>query len=890
MARYGWMATTTLKPPRRQVTAHDMELSPEERTARIIWVVHILSYLTKGRSHTGLQQPHADDEEELDGGELDAITEVITDLSESKESIRFRILDCVAQLLSPSKGWGYVVTTALREREDFVEIDVARNDCFGITGEKLENYLSTTTQHDAHEGLEAPQGEFESAVIAYTERRIDHWVHQLRTLLGNGPKRRNRKKKYLSKPVAQSWANLRNLLYQEAAGTAKFREKIVGTAYKCALSPEIREFLQNNLQSTNGRKIWYALKSLARPISDCRLLRHIAIRHPQFQNARICPIRLGHKTTIRPEYQVDIADAWSRLIPGDASPSPLELGILTGFGERFRLDCERSYSLHSEMQLFTHYEGGAALPPTLNYFGCSKKACLLCESFLQALPRPVATRGRHGICYAAWGVPPSRSIGTMAALKELEEMLISRTRMNQSTVASAYSDSIVQDLLQRAERAESAKQAETALRERRHIQQGHNSTTQALDPSLPESKQASCVMCNKRPATLCKQCRSCNYCSRKCQEGDWPSHKLLCRGFSEQSPRPSPTHKRAILFPTDRLRPQMIWIPCELEEESEDEGCYGKISYEIANLYPYLGTDKPFSGTILIQHNPIRGRELGSGTCSLTPQKTGYEIALRFREAFLVDGSNINRSILASVGASGIVPHKWSGPVIAMRQTWSELYEDITLADYRHTLDYLMSYGATETRESDRSEGRPPTAVRGVKICCYGEQKLHGSERYVAVDVPSGHPTRTVVRRGSISPISQHFGMPLRLWKYPDIEAWLDPPGWHENIGATSNQDAAFLMMETNPGRPDWGFAPIDWGTGLGNVLAIREDGKDLAVDNLRAICHFIRKKLMLMFEDANGYGSVKRTKQQVVDFITWDNRVKFNETTGDDDSDSRQN
>jgi hypothetical protein len=145
-----------------------MEPNPEERIARIIWVIHILSYLTKERSHTGLQQLDANDNEDEpdDDDELDAATERMACLSGSKESIRFRILDCVAQLLSPSKGWDYVVATALREREDFVEIDVARNDCFGVTGgcwstcdvsdlgiteeehhRKLEYYLSTVAQH-----------------------------------------------------------------------------------------------------------------------------------------------------------------------------------------------------------------------------------------------------------------------------------------------------------------------------------------------------------------------------------------------------------------------------------------------------------------------------------------------------------------------------------------------------------------------------------------------------------------------------------------------------------------------------------------------------------------------------------------------------------------------
>jgi len=331
----------------------------------------------------------------------------------------------------------------------------------------------------------------------------------------------------------------------------------------------------------------------------------------------------------------------------------------------------------------------------------------------------------------------------------------------------------------------------------------------------------------------------------------------------------------------------MIWIPCESRKDSDDGWGDSRMPYEMPNLHPYLGPDKPFPGTVFIEHNPIRGRQLGSGMAVWAPRKSGYAVALRFREAALVDGSAINRSILASVETSGIVHHRWCGPVIAMRETWLELFEDITLADFRHTLDYLMSYATTETKESDSSEARPPTVIRGVKICCYGERKLHGSERYVGVDVPSYHPTRTLGQDGSVSPISQHLGMPLRLWKYPDVETWLDPPGWNENMGATSNQDAAFLMMETDPSRPGWGFAPINWNFEIGNVLAIRVDGKDLAIEDLRAMCHFIRKKLVSMFEDAGSYGSVQRTKQEVLDFVTWDNMVKFNEAAGDSDSDS---
>lgn len=111
----------------RGLPSAEMEPAREELTARIIWAGHILSYLTTHRNNIRLQELH-EEEQEFDD---DAATGRIDCLSGSENSIRFQFLDCVAQLLSPSKGWEYVTATALREREHFVEVDVARNDCFG---------------------------------------------------------------------------------------------------------------------------------------------------------------------------------------------------------------------------------------------------------------------------------------------------------------------------------------------------------------------------------------------------------------------------------------------------------------------------------------------------------------------------------------------------------------------------------------------------------------------------------------------------------------------------------------------------------------------------------------------------------------------------------------
>jgi len=326
----------------------------------------------------------------------------------------------------------------------------------------------------------------------------------------------------------------------------------------------------------------------------------------------------------------------------------------------------------------------------------------------------------------------------------------------------------------------------------------------------------------------------------------------------------------------------MIWVLCERIRDPDDG-----VTYDSATLHPLLGSDNPFIATSHIEHNPIRGRQLGSGIALWARKKAGYAIALRYRETFLVDGSLPNRSIMASAGIVGAVPHKWCGSVVAMRTTWSEHYEDMTLADFRHTLDFLLSYGTTETKQSNfsssspsygQSQSRPPTAIRGVMISCYGERKLHGSDRFIAVDVPTHHPTRTVGKSGSISPISRHLGMPLRLYKYPDIERWIDIPGWNRNLCPESNQDAAFLMMETDTKSSSWGFAPLYWNTQLGNVLVVRDDGKDLDVDHLGAICRFVRKRLLPMFEESDGFGSVQRTRKEVLEFITADNLEKFKE------------
>ncbi len=257
-------------------------------------------------------------------------------------------------------------------------------------------------------------------------------------------------------------------------------------------------------------------------------------------------------------------------------------------------------------------------------------------------------------------------------------------------------------------------------------------------------------------------------------------------------------------------------------------------------------------------------------------------IALIIREGFLKDGSKLNRSIIESVKTSGTVHHRWSGPIVEMRKLSTEYYEDITLADFRHVIDYFVTYNSFEVREitSPQVPLSTPRAIRGVKICCYGEMKLHGTEPYVPIEVPYMNSIHRI-HESDVSPISKVLGKSLRLWKFPDVETWFDPPGWNASLCASSNQDAAFLMMGADLGNDDWGWAPFHWDRDIGNAVAIFDDRTNIPVEYLSLMCYFVRRKLQPMFEDSLGMRLVSRTRE-VLKFITLENMEKFKSTQHD--------
>ncbi|KAI1166662.1 hypothetical protein F5B18DRAFT_605265, partial [Nemania serpens] len=78
-------------------------------------------------------------------------------------------------------------------------------------------------------------------------------------------------------------------------------------------------------------------------------------------------------------------------------------------------------------------------------------------------------------------------------------------------------------------------------------------------PPTDEDIRKRCIYCENKGQFTCQGCKNARYCSLECQKKDWPVHRLLCSNPSV-TPRPSPSHFVAILFPAREAKPRLIWI------------------------------------------------------------------------------------------------------------------------------------------------------------------------------------------------------------------------------------------------------------------------------------------------------------------------------------------
>ncbi|OJJ52854.1 hypothetical protein ASPSYDRAFT_73415 [Aspergillus sydowii CBS 593.65] len=343
-----------------------------------------------------------------------------------------------------------------------------------------------------------------------------------------------------------------------------------------------------------------------------------------------------------------------------------------------------------------------------------------------------------------------------------------------------------------------------------------------------------CVMCNAKSARRCLWCQSTSYCSLKCQEEDFTMHKLLCQLIPSFPPRPSP---------------------------------------EIITA-PYLGYDEPKKGRVRIEENLVRSQTFGTGFKHGNLQRDGHCVTMVYRA-----GGNPcpNESILTSLRPPGVEQSPFRGPVLAVRERPGKLYEDIAMSDFRHLIDYLISFHLT--RPLAEPFTGPMRPVHGVLIRCCGETQDNWGVSFKSADLSTVGCAPG--DNGAISQISKLLGMPLRLRKCAIN-------GFFEDV---TNPNASMLMLMLNPERKDWGMPSSHWALNIGNVFVVRDDGKNLKVEDVEMICYFARFKVHPMFqriaqeicelesadadEDEDEDVPIVGPKQKALECINWENMVQ---------------
>lgn len=344
---------------------------------------------------------------------------------------------------------------------------------------------------------------------------------------------------------------------------------------------------------------------------------------------------------------------------------------------------------------------------------------------------------------------------------------------------------------------------------------------------LPEKK---CSICDKVTSRHCKNCSCSLYCSNKCQKTDWPQHKMLCDQFKNFSTRPNKSARRAIFFPEKEKNAKFIWVTCVWRS-----GEHGDPGFEDVDVKGYIGDDL---GRTIFQRNLLRSRDLDN------------TIQLIYRDAFLKDGSGVNRSIIEVT--KGLMSRSWRGPVLVFKKEGLGMdpdnYGDMDTVDFRDAIDFFSSVGDLnlgDMRLDDvKHSEKAPDGVCGVRISCDGDLAC-GRKKFEAIDVPRNHP----VFREPVTSISKLIGLPIKVKRCPPDKSLLGKEY------KRSNQAATFLHLNANPKDQSWGWASMDWQEPAGSVIVVRDDGKKLLPQHMDALCHFCRFIMQPIFEDSIGCG-----------------------------------
>ncbi|KAF2101350.1 hypothetical protein NA57DRAFT_53323 [Rhizodiscina lignyota] len=275
---------------------------------------------------------------------------------------------------------------------------------------------------------------------------------------------------------------------------------------------------------------------------------------------------------------------------------------------------------------------------------------------------------------------------------------------------------------------------------------------------------------------------SSKYCSKHCQESDWPSHKLLCKSFREFHP-PFPDACRAIFFPEDTARP--YWIPLRRSESGVDS--IEEVFEEFLAAQGLGGEWERYP----IRSNNVLGRELNKGYSKLKPVIKLLVSVAAYGDG--PDGTSVNRSVISAT--NGLCSMRWRGSKLAYGCSETDA---ATL--YQFSTSTWKIFGSSVTISSSPSPA--PAELHSLRPGRIQRTISQGRPEFERVSVPMRHNVFDLTaylsddERMSFSRLSERVQMDVQAWKVR-----MDP----EYVTASGLAD--YLI---NPGASALFFGPLD--------------------------------------------------------------------------------
>ncbi|KAF8857640.1 hypothetical protein BDZ45DRAFT_787734 [Acephala macrosclerotiorum] len=396
-----------------------------------------------------------------------------------------------------------------------------------------------------------------------------------------------------------------------------------------------------------------------------------------------------------------------------------------------------------------------------------------------------------------------------------------------------------------------------------------------------------CAVCNKTGATLCDVCGSAAYCSRVCKNDDAKYHRSVCPAFKAflNAGRPKADARLALFFSEEPFQPALIWVIEQGYKLKKVEQLSGNLSYS-----GILGPNE--SGSFV----PI--------TTNLEHKfPLDHTVTVYHRSNFFWDDrSQTNLAIFEFT--QGEHKFDWRGPIAVFSRNGianASGLRDITLADLRSFQNFLVNYGEglekshrygglriVELWDPALWEGimlrfmsKDAKMVKGVKISCLGDMKVLGKKQYTSTAIPPNHPIFFNENEGedldeppAPTQISVRMDVPLLIrrcaldleWKgrytnAQDFARALDP----------TNEPAALLTTIVDVGSKLWGcnkdHENINSMYVSGSVIIVRQDKKDISVEQVRALADYIKQHVKPAIEKQKAQ-ELKLNKEQIREVV----------------------